>query len=42
MAARQNMMQNMMQLQQQQQQQAATMIAVVGRLLQDNQSEDLF
>ena len=32
----QKMMQNMMQLQQQQQQQAATMMALVGRLLQDN------
>ena len=31
----QNIMQNMMQLQQQQQQQAATMMALVGRLLQD-------
>lgn len=31
----QNMMQNMMQLQQQQQQQAVTMMALVGRLLQD-------
>ena len=31
-----------MQLQQQQQQQAATMIAFVGRLLQDNKSEELF
>ena len=38
----QNMMQNMMQLQQQQQQQVSTMMALVGRLLQEKKYQELF
>ena len=38
----QNKMQTMMQLQQQQQQQVATMMALVGRLLQEKKYQELF